>query len=163
MNTDPVYLPKIRIERGDGGESSWRFTGKTMGLFLLLLILGSLMGSFYLNQASQAATAGLEVLHLVEQREVLRQENAELRKQIAEMEALSNIRGRAEELGFRERERAEYLIIDNIPLERPDQETSASTPAGDGNLDEPRSMSSELARWWEELTAQFESWMNIDP
>lgn len=163
MSTDPVYLPKIRVDRMDGGESPWRFTGRTMGLFLLLLILGSLIGSFYLNQASQAATAGLEVVQLTEQRERLRQENAELRKQIAEMESLSSIRRRAEELGFRERGRTEYLIIDNLPSEPLDQEISASAPAEDRNLDEPRSLSSELARWWEELIAQFESWMNIPP
>jgi len=164
VTTDPVYLPKIRIRRTDDeGNPSWGFTRKNMGLFLLLLALGSLIGSFYLSQASQAATAGLEVRGLTEERERWRQENASLRGQIAEKETSSNIKKRAEELGFRDREGVEYLIIDQLPLELPDQEASPAVPVQERDPNEPHSLSSELAHWWEELTAQFESWMNIQP
>jgi hypothetical protein len=162
VTTDPVYLPKIRIRRTDNeGNSSWGFTRKNMGLFLLLLALGSLIGSFYLSQASQAATAGLEVRGLTEEREHWRQENANLRRQIAEKETLSNIRKRAEELGFGYREGVEYLIIDQLPLELPDQEVSPSVPVQERDPNEPRSILSELAYWWEEIMAQFESWMRV--
>lgn len=164
MTSDPVYLPKIRIRGNDDeGKSSWGFTRKSMGLFLLLLVLGSLIGSFYLSQASQAATAGLEVVRLTGEREHWRQENANLRRQIAEKETLSSVRERAEGLGFRERKNVDYLIIDQLPLEPADQEVSSSVPVEDRDPDEPRSISSELAYWWEELIAQFESWMNTQP
>jgi hypothetical protein len=164
VTVDPVYFPKIRIRRSDNaGRPSWGFTRKNMGLFLLLLIVGSLIGSFYLSQASQAATAGLEVMRLTGEREYWRQENADLRRQIAEKEALSSVRERAKELGFRERETEEYLIIDQLPTELPDQEISPSAAVEDRDPDEPRSISSEQAHWWEELIAQFESWMIIQP
>jgi cell division protein FtsB len=158
-----VYLPRIRIRKEEKERSSRTFTGKAMGLFLLLIVLGGLTGSFYLNQASRAATAGLQIVYLTEERERLRQENAELRRQIAEMEALSTVARRAEQLGFREREDVEYLIVDNPPMEAWEQEASASVPAEDTGLGGPRSMSSRVVRWWEELIAQLESWMNPHP
>ncbi len=163
MDIDPVYFPKIRIRRDEVGQSAWSFTRKTMALFLLLIVLGGLIGSFHLNQASYVATAGLEIVHLTEKRERLRQDNAGLHKQIAKTEALSNVRTRAEALGFREGEGVEYLTIDNLPPETPHQETSAPVLVEDMDADEPRSISSEVARCWEELTARFESWMNTRP
>lgn len=163
MNIDPVYFPKIRIRRDEAGRPAWRFTRKSMGLFLLLIVLGTLIGSFHLNQASYVATAGLEIVHLTEKRERVRQDNAGLHKQIAKLEALSNVRARAQALGFREGESVVYLTIDNLPSETPDRETSAPALVEDMDADEPRSISSEVARCWEELTAQFESWMNTRP
>ena len=164
MNSDPVYLPKIRIRRENNqGRPSWGFSRKNMALFLLLLLLGSLIGSFYLSQASQAATAGLDVISLTEQREHWRQENSELRRAIAEKESLSNVKERAEELGFKQRERVEYLIVDQLPPELPDQEVAGAVTAQGRDPNEPRSILSESASWWEELVAQFESWVRTQP
>jgi hypothetical protein len=164
VSGDPVYWPKIRIRSTDGeGQPSWGFSGKNLGLFLLLLLLGSLIVSFYLNQASHMATAGLEVVHLIEQRERWRQDNADLRKQVAEMQSLSNIRRRAELLGFVEREGIEHLFIASPALEPLYQGRPDSIPVEDKDTVEPRPMSSGLARWWEELIARFDSWMNIQP
>lgn len=163
MNNEPLYFPKIRIRNEDDGHPPWRFTGKTLGLFILLLILGGLLGSFHLNQASYVATAGLEIANLTRERERLRQDNAALNRSIAELETLSNVRRRAQELGLAEADAAEYLTIDNLPLETPNQETSADASVQDTDMHEPRSISSEVARWWEELIARYESWMNTQP
>ena len=163
MHSEPVYFPKIRVRRDGNEQSPWTFTGKTMGLFLLVIVLGGLIGSFHLNQASYVATAGLEIVGLTKERERLRQDNAELRRRIAEMETLHNVGRRAEELGFIETESVEYLIIDKLPLETVEQAASAHTQVEDVDQDEPRSISSELARWSEELTDQFESWTKIQP
>ncbi len=163
MNSEPLYFPKIRIRNEDDGQPPWRFTGKTLGLFILLLILGGLLGSFHLNQASYVATAGLEIANLTQERERLRQDNAALHRRIAELETLSNVRSRAQALGFREGDGVEYLSIDNFPLETPHQETSASASVQDTEMHEPHSISSEVARWWKELIARFQSWMNTQP
>ncbi|TKJ31160.1 MAG: hypothetical protein CEE40_02565 [Chloroflexi bacterium B3_Chlor] len=161
MKTDPVYLPRVHIRSPAELRSSMRFTGKTMGLFLLVLLLGSLIGSFYLNQASHTAAAGLEVLRLTGERERWRQDSAELRKRISQLESLSNVRRKAEALGFVEADTVEYLGVDNLPSEPSDAGISASPSTEDGHLEEPAS--EELATWWGELMARFESWMSTRP
>lgn len=161
MKTDPVYLPRVNIRSPAELRSSVGFTGKTMGLFLLVLLLGSLIGSFYLNQASHTAAAGLDVLRLTGEREQRRQEGAELRKRISEMEALSNVKSRAEALGFVEADAVEYLSVDNLPSELSHAGISASPSLGDGHRDEPAS--EETVAWWGEVIARFESWMNTRP
>ncbi len=130
-----------------------------MGLFLLLIVLGGLLGSFYLNQASHVATAGLKIVELTEQREHLRQDNAELRKRIAEMETLSRVRSRAEELGFGDAKGVEHLVIDSLPLGTLGHETSAFTPVEDSEMSEPAAVSSESVHWWGDMVDQLESWM----
>ncbi len=163
MNSDPVYLPKIRIRSADGGQYSRRLTGKTLSLFLLLLVLGSLIGSFHLNQASHVATAGMQIVDLAKQRERLRQDNAELRRRIAEMESLPAVKTRAEELGLRDSDNVEYLGVANLPLGTSDQETAASVAMRGSHPGERHAASSALARLWEELTIRFQSWMNTGP
>ena len=163
MNSGPVYLPRIRIKRDGEAQSTWRFSGKSMGLSLLLLLLVSLIGSFYLSQASHTATAGLEVVRLAEQRERLRQDNAELRTQIARMQAASSIKERAEALGFVASERTEYLVVDRPAGEPTQRETLDHAPGGERTLSKSDSGSSGLARWFDRLMAQLDSWMNTQP
>ncbi len=163
MKTDPVYLPRIRIRSADGAQSSRRLTGRTLSLFLLLLVLGALIGAFHLNQASYVATAGMQIVDLAKQRERLRQDNAELHRRIVETENLPAVKTRAEELGFRDPESAEYLGVDNLPLGTSNQETPSSAAVHGSHPAERHTASSALARLWDELTIRFQSWMNIGP
>jgi hypothetical protein len=158
-----LYFPKIPIKGDRAGKSPWRFTGKTMGLCLLLIVVAGLIGSFYLNQASHVATAGLEIMNLTANREGLRQDNADLRRQIAELEALPSVKARAKALGYGDSEGVEYLSVDILPEGPADEGPSASIPAQDSDSARPRSVSSEVARWWEELTTLFESWVSVQP
>ncbi len=158
MKREPVYLPRIRSNSQADGRPSWPFTGRTMGILVLVLVLGSLVGSFYLNQASHTAAAGMEVVRLTRERERWRQENAELRKQIYETESLSNVKRRAEELGFVEAEAVEYLTVQNLPVERPEQEAPAPSRREQASGNE---VASDEVAWWEELMLQFESWMDV--
>lgn len=158
MKREPVYLPRIRSNSQADGRPAWPFTGRTMGILVLVLVLGSLVGSFYLNQASHTAAAGMEVVRLTRERERWREENAELRKQICEMQALSTVKRRAEELGFVEAEAVEYLTVQNLPVEHPEQE--APRPSSRKEASQKEVASDEVA-WWEELVLQFESWMDV--
>jgi len=78
----------------------FQLRGKTIGLLAVLFILASLIGWFYLTQASEATTTALRLQRLVSEREHLRRESAEVRYRIAELENLSRIRERARLLGL---------------------------------------------------------------
>jgi hypothetical protein len=58
MRADPIYIPKTPVGSRGGRYTAWGLSGKTMALVLVLLVVGSLIGSFYLNQASQTTAAG---------------------------------------------------------------------------------------------------------
>ncbi|HJX38020.1 MAG TPA: hypothetical protein VJ714_05450 [Anaerolineae bacterium] len=158
MKTDPLFIPRDSIVGRAARYSAWGLSGKTLGILLLLLVLGSLVGSFYLNQASQTAAAGLEIVRLTREREYWRQDNADLRRQIASMESLSRIKVRAEELGFIKPEAVEYLVVQSPPLEQPGElGREPSDTAWEAAM---ASGPSESHEWWEELVIQFESWSN---
>ena len=85
--------------------------GKTIGLLAVLFILASLIGWFYLTQASEATTTALRLQRLASEREQLRRESAEVRCRIAELENLSRIRERARLLGLGPPQKVEYLYL----------------------------------------------------
>jgi hypothetical protein len=89
----------------------FQFQGKTIGLLAVLFILASLIGWFYLTQASEATTTALRLQRFASEREHLRRESAEIRYRIAELENLSRIRERAGLLGLGPPQKVEYLYI----------------------------------------------------
>ena len=159
MKTDPIFIPRSRIGNWAVRYSTWGLSGKALGIFLLLLVLGSLVGSFYLNQASKTTAAGLEIARLTSEREYWRQENASLRKQIANMESVTRIRRRAAELGFVEPDAVEYLVVECPPLEHSDGESLAPSPWAERASVAPQS--AESADWWGNLVSHFHSWMSL--
>jgi hypothetical protein len=160
VDTGPLFIPRSTIASRLGRYSAWGLSGKTMAILLLLLVLASLIGSFYLNQASQTTAAGMEITRLTREREYWRQENAELRRQIAVMESLSRIRARAEELGFVEPEVVEYLVVERSPADEALSEDS--TPLFTSERLQLAPEPAPSTDWLGELVAQFESWISID-
>ncbi len=161
MKIDPLFVPRNSLIGHAARYSAWGLSGKTLAVLLLLLVLGSLVGSFYLNQASQTTAAGLDVVRLTREREYWRQENAELRRQIASMQSLLRVSARAEELGFIKPTAVEYLVVQSPPTERPEEQDralprTAWDPAIASTPPEP-----ESSGWWNELVVQFESWSII--
>jgi hypothetical protein len=158
VETDPIFIPRSTVGSRIGRYSAWGLSGKTLALLLLLLVLASLVGSFYLNQASQTTAAGLEITQLTREREYWRQENAHLRELIAESQALSNVEARAEALGFVQPERVEYLQVDS-PVS-PDTAPDELAPPQPVQPDLPTPHPAGSQEWWEELAARFVSWMS---
>jgi hypothetical protein len=158
VEIDPIFIPRSTIGSRIGRYSAWGLSGKTLGLLLLLLVLGSLIGSFYLNQASQTTAAGLEITRLTREREYWRQENAHLRKLIAQREALSSITARAEELGFVQPEEVEYLLVESPA--NPDVSAGGLTPADSADHDRSNPQTPGAEEWWRGLVARFVSWMS---
>ena len=82
---------------------------KTVAFLVILFLLASLIGWFYLTQASEATTTALRLERLALERERLRRENAELRYQMAELENLSRLREGAQILSFQPPQEEVYL------------------------------------------------------
>lgn len=158
MKADPLFIPRDSIVRRAARYSAWGVSGKTLGIMLLLLVLGSLVGSFYLNQASQTAAAGLDIARLTREREDWRHENAELRKQIANKESLSRIKARAEELGFVKPEAVEYLVVQSPP---PEDLGEAGPEPAEASWDVAlASEPSTSPDWWDQLLIRLQSSRN---
>jgi hypothetical protein len=158
VETEPIFIPRSTIGSRIGRYSAWGLSGKTLGLLLLLLVLSSLIGSFYLNQASQTTAAGLEITQLTREREYWRQENAHLRSRIAEREALSSIRARAEELGFVQPPVVEYLLVESPA--NPDTSIEELEPPLPAEHHPPKPQMPGSEEWWRELVARLVSWMS---
>jgi len=158
VETEPIFIPRSTIGSRIGRYSAWGLSGKTLGLSLLLLVLGSLIGSFYLNQASQTTAAGLEITQLTQEREYWRQENAHLRKLISERESLSSIRTLAAELGFVQPKIVDYLVVKSPAS--PVGAAEELAPARPEERDQTRPQMPGSEGWWRELVAQFVSWMS---
>lgn len=107
---------------------------KTIGLLAVLFILASLIGWFYLTQASEATTTALRLQRLASEREHLRRERAEIRYRIAELENLSRIREKAHLLGLGPPQKAEYLSLnlESGIYSAPIVEEDLPSPEGDG-------------------------------
>ncbi|HAL61626.1 MAG TPA: hypothetical protein DCP08_04360 [Chloroflexi bacterium] len=111
----------------------FQLKGKTIGLLAVLFILASLIGWFYLTQASEATTTALRLQRLASEREHLRRESAEIRYRIAELENLSRIRERARLLGLGPPQKVEYLYIERESeiSSAPIKEDDLLSPTGD--------------------------------
>jgi hypothetical protein len=159
VKIDRIFVPRNSIVGRAARYSAWGLSGKTMGILLLLLVLGSLVGSFYLNQASQTTAAGMEIVNLTRERENWRQENAELRRQVADQESLLSIRRRAEELGFVRPERVEYLVVESPPPEQPGE--LSRTPSEDAWKASMDVAPPATQDWWDEVVDYLTSWATV--
>ena len=161
MKSDPLFIPRSSLVSRAVRYTAWGLSGKTLAIVLLLLLLGSLVGSFYLNQASQTTAAGLEIVRLTRGREYWRQENAGLRRQIAIAGSLRRVTTRAAELGFVRPEAVEYLVVRSPVDETVDE---AEPPSAESPWD-TRAVPdvTETVHWWDELVAQMGSWADGGP
>lgn len=110
----------------------FQLQGKTVGLLVVLFILASLIGWFYLTQASEVTTTALRLQRLASEREHLRRESAEVRYRMAELENLSRIRERARLQGLGPPKKVEYLYIEESEISSaPIKEDDLLSPTGD--------------------------------
>jgi hypothetical protein len=158
MKSDPLFIPRSSLVSRAVRYTAWGLSGRNLGILLLLLVLGSLVGSFYLNQASQTTAAGLEIVRLTKQREYWRQENAEVRRQIAVAGSIGRVRARAEELGFVTPEAAEYVVVRSPAPEAVEEEVPSPAESPDNPI--MAEILPENRDWWDELVARLESWVD---
>ncbi len=87
----------------------------------VILILGALLGTIYLTQASRTAAVGRRVQILQNDLIDLKRENNELEQKIAETQSLERLQATAAALGFvpANPEDVEFLVIPNYPVGEP--------------------------------------------
>ena len=108
-------------------QAPWRVQLQWIGLFLLGLVLVAAVAGLYLNISAQAATAGRNIQFLESNIDDLNNEIAELTTELAGVTVTSNMKERAEELGFQliDPKQAVYL---EIPGYNPDADLVLAPP-----------------------------------
>ena len=139
----------------------WRLDSKAALGFLLILATFSLVGWLYLTQASAVATTSYRIDELRLELDHLRNQNAALTLEIAQLEALSRVEKRASELGFEPTTNVRYLAVDGYPVSAEEIETVAYSDAviqtQDQNGASP--VQSEPVAWWIEVLDQVAAWL----
>jgi hypothetical protein len=92
-------------------QTGWRPQRQVVALALLGIFLSLVMGALYLSEVAVEAARGREMRDLVERRDQLEGSNELLRVQIAELQSLTRLRARAEELGFKPASNDDMLFI----------------------------------------------------
>src|SRR5687767_2174242 len=93
----------------------WRLDSRAALGFVLILITFSLVGWLYLTQASVVTTTSYRIDELRLELDHLKNQNAALILEIAELEALSRVEVRARELGFKPTTEIDYVSVPNYP------------------------------------------------
>ncbi len=94
----------------------WQLDSKAALGFLLILATFSLVGWLYLTQASAVTTTSYRIDELRLELDQIRNQNAALTLEIAQLEALPRIEMRARELGFEPTTNVRYLAVANYPM-----------------------------------------------
>ncbi len=111
-------------------QAPWRTQTQSTSLVLSVVVLVALIGTLYLAQASRTAAAGRRVQELEDQRQVLEQQNAQLRAEIAALRSVPRLIAQAEALGYRVAsvDEVEYITLDGVAPPPP------TNPADNANL-----------------------------
>jgi cell division protein FtsB len=122
--------------------------GRTTAGMLIILVVLSLLGWLYLTQASYVAAVSRRVQDLEETEAQLQRENMELMAEIAQLESVSRLAKRAEQLGFVKvaPEEADFVLVDAGP-EIPEVALADSSP---------------VTRWLGSVSAQFAAWVRTE-
>ena len=122
--------------------------GRATAGMLIILVALSLLGWIYLSQASHVTTTGRKVRALEDREEELHKQNLELMAEIAELESVSRLAARAEELGFVQAplEDASFLLVQAVP-------EVTETSLADGTV---------AARLWGNVASQFAAWVRAE-
>jgi hypothetical protein len=125
----------------------------TFGMLIMLLVL-SLLGWIYLTQASHVATTSRRIEELQRDKTRLEQENLELGVQIADMESVSRLAERAQELGFVivALDDADFLVAavpDEVQLVEAYEESESGAR-------------SESVGWLARVSSQFADWVQSE-
>lgn len=136
----------------------WRLDSKAALGFLLLLATFSLVGWLYLTQASAVTATSYRMDQLRLELDQIKNQNAALTLEIAQLEALDRIETRARELGFAPTTNVRYLPMANYPLPlEPEKPVSASLPS----RITPALSKAEAgpAAWWADTLDNFAAWL----
>lgn len=138
----------------------WRLDSKAALGFLLILATFSLVGWLYLTQASAVTTTTYRIDELRLELDRLRNENAALTLEIAQLEALAHVEKRAQNLGFAPTTNVRYLVVDNYPISTEEEpEMAAYSDITVQTRDNGAEADQEQVRWWVNWLDRFTAWL----
>jgi hypothetical protein len=112
MSSQPIisFRPETVIR-----QLPWRLGSKTALGFILILAIFSLVGWLYLTNASTVTATSYRIDELRLELDQLRNQNATLILEIAQLEALSRVEARARELDFEATTNVKYISVAQYP------------------------------------------------
>ena len=136
----------------------WRLDSKTAIGFLLLLATFSLVGWLYLTQASAVTTTTYRIDELRVELDHLKNQNAGLVLEIAELEAVSRVEARAREIGFVPATDIKYLPVSNYPASFEPEESGYGVGRIEYDVDAYVDQV-EKPSWWVQKLDTFAAWI----
>lgn len=138
----------------------WRLDSKAALGFLLILATFSLVGWLYLTQASAVTATTYRIDELRLELDRLRNENAALTLEIAQLEALAHVEKRAQDLGFAATTNVRYLAVDNYPISTEEEpEMAAYSDITIQTRDNGAEAGQEQDQWWINWLDRFTAWL----
>lgn len=135
----------------------WQLDSKAALGVLLILAIFSLVGWLYLTQASAVTTTTYQIDELRLELDHLRNQNAVLTLEIAQLESLANIEQRAWQLGLKPTTNVRYLPVSNYPVSV-EKKLSATHPA-QLERDEFTQLTTLKANWWVAILDTVTAWL----
>jgi hypothetical protein len=136
----------------------WQLDSKAALGFLLILGTFSLVGWLYLTQASAVTATSYRIDELRLELDHLKNQNATLGLQIAQLEALPRVEQRARELGFQPTNDVRYLAVPNYPLASAEEDFTNNISYSREPLEVFPSKPVSSA-WWVDLLDNFAAWL----
>jgi type II secretory pathway pseudopilin PulG len=98
-------------------QAPWRTQTQATSLVLAVVVLVAVIGALYLAQASRTAATGRRLQALEARRQVIEQQNAQLRAEIASLRSVPRLTAEAERLGYHTASlgQVEYLNVPDVP------------------------------------------------
>jgi hypothetical protein len=124
-----------------------------LGLFVAIII-----GALYLAQSTSLATLGRQLENLIAQRNLLEQQNEQLREEIAQLRTVPRLLARAQELGFREAtiNDIEPLVLAGYNPNRPSDEIVLAAAAAPPPVVYEENFIGWLQQQWDAFIGQFQ-------
>ena len=148
-------------------QAPWRTQTQATSLVMATVIMVAVIGTLYLAQASRTAATGRRLQDLEAERQVLEQQNAQLRAEIAALQSVPRLISEAERQGFHmaETKDVEYLKVENVSQVLADMPASSeavdeTVPAYDETLGSW--LNEQMARWREQFGQFFGTTVDSD-
>jgi hypothetical protein len=137
----------------------WKLDSQAALGFLLIMATFSLVGWLYLTQASAVTTTSYRIDELRLELDQLRNQNSALTLEIAELQALSYVEGRARQLGLGPTNSVRYLSVSNYPV-GPKQDLSVYGPVNQ-DYHRPAVNKPEFGPsvWWTDTMDTVTAWL----
>lgn len=137
-------------------QARWRTDTQNTSLLLAGVIVVAVIGALYLAQASRTAAAGRRLQALEDQRELLEQQNAQLRSEIAALRSVPRLLDEAERRGYRPADTDDVIYMDLSDITAPEPVNQIVVPSSAGDVPEyDETLESWLQEQLERINEQF--------